>query len=88
MVTRELSESPVWFALTQHPKAMAAYWFLVGQLHQNAGNQDDGLVCPRRQFKKWCGGQGDGVGRHHARPRKCLNYRDAESITLSKKRQL
>ncbi len=59
MVSRELSESPVWLALICHPKAMAAYWFLVGQLRQNAGCQDDGLVCPRRQFKLWCGGGGN-----------------------------
>jgi len=58
MVPRELMNSPAWLALMATPKAMRVYWFLVEQYHQNGGNQDDGLACPRRQFKTWCGGLG------------------------------
>jgi hypothetical protein len=54
-----LSRSPVWLALCQDPRAMAMFWCLVDIRHQNGGNQQDGLVCSRRFFKKWCEGGGD-----------------------------
>jgi hypothetical protein len=54
-----LSRSPVWLALCQDPWAMAMFWCLVDIRHHDGGNQDDGLVCSRRYFKKWCEGGGD-----------------------------
>jgi hypothetical protein len=38
---------------------MAMFWCLVDIRHLNGGNQDEGLVCTRRYFKKWFEGGSD-----------------------------